>query len=853
MFWKKALVFLLVVTLSFAVMAPTLGAAPLQDSKEVDVDSIAFFGEAARLLRNPEEEGSYVSTIMLTTGSDTMVVDGENIKVQSPQTEKGRELLPVADIAEALGAEVEVDAATGEITIMEGDEVAVLNTPLPLKDSQLYDIQEVAEALTLDYTVEGENIIMTRPFQSKMLLVLLKPGKKLSGDYGAADVISDGQGRYVLKYDSISQTKEGYDEIKALSDCQNIMPNMIVFSVGATKAEEIKAFALPGTNWGAERVHVDMMKRYLEENGKTNSNIVVATMDTGALATHPLLAGRLLPGHNFSTNQPNNPGYTVDGNGHGTSIAGNIVTCTPNNVKIMPVKVLGDAGTGYLTDLVSAIKWVVDENAGVKIMNMSLSITNVTDNQTWDWQLREACEYAVGKGATIVTAAGNAETGKAPIDTKYVSPARLDCVITVAATDSSDNIAYFSNFGDSVNISAPGVSILTGGLDDKYYNVSGTSIATTFITAAAAMFSLIKPSLAFAGIREAVEEIAFDLGAPGWDRIYGWGIIDFELFYVSGMLTVGSGVVEPDNTVAFPVIASDSPMLKSLQFLISYPTETMELVNVTLPNTSELNLEVTSINDQDLISLTAEGGALIEPNGVLLYLNFEIYEYTWMDDFLISLQDIEAIGKYDNPIQFSTEDGFVNVIRYGDADGDGGVTLGDAILIAQYVNGWPVEINIQAADVDNDGKVTLADAILIAQYVGGWFDKFPVEGNTMPLSNTETAGTYDAEAPAVGSVTEDLMLAAVLELAGDVIPVTSIKIDAPAQVTVLRASTYAFTVILNPGATSDGVVWSVAPSGFASVNPTTGEVFTQNKIGTVALTATDTASGLSSSIILRIV
>ena len=83
--------------------------------------------------------------------------------------------------------------------------------------------------------------------------------------------------------------------------------------------------------------------------------------------------------------------------------------------------------------------------------------------------------------------------------------------------------------------------------------------------------------------------------------------------------------------------------------------------------------------------------------------------------------------------------------------------------------------------------------------------------------------------------------------------VTSVKIDAPAQVTVLRMSKYTFPITLNPGATSEGIVWSVVPSGLASVNAATGEVITQNKTGTVMLTATDTASGLSSSIVLRII
>ena len=82
---------------------------------------------------------------------------------------------------------------------------------------------------------------------------------------------------------------------------------------------------------------------------------------------------------------------------------------------------------------------------------------------------------------------------------------------------------------------------------------------------------------------------------------------------------------------------------------------------------------------------------------------------------------------------------------------------------------------------------------------------------------------------------------------------TSIAINAPTQTTVLRVSKYTFTATLNPGAISEGIVWSILPSEFASVNPTTGEVSTQNKTGTVLLTATDITSGLSNSVVLRII
>jgi len=541
--FKKPLIVLLIISMLLIGVVPALGGVIPPDSGDIDVAAISFFGEAARALQDTEEESSsYISSIILTLGSDTMVVDGEKTSVLSPQTDGSQELLPIVDIAEALGAEIDINAATGEIAIMDDGGIAVLDEPQPSKDAQLYDIQKVADVLTLDYTVEGESIILTRPFQSKMLLVRMKSGKQLPGLYGAADSASDGKGRYVLKFDSISQAKEGYEAIKALPDCENVAPNRAIFAFDAPEAGELELFALPGPNWGAERIHAELMKGYLTANGYTSNDIKVAVIDSGALSIHPHLAGRVIQGRNFSSSQPDNPDYTADGYGHGTLVSGNIVTCTPNNVKIMPVKVLNNSGQGLETHLTDAIIWSADN--GAKVINMSLGVINSDDGPDWDMNIKEACEYAVSKGSVIVTAAGNAGNGEVPLDTKFVSPARLDCVITVTATDKNDEIADFSYFGDAVDVAAPGVDILSSSFANTYRPFSGTSAAATFVTAAAAMITLDKPSLGPEGLKTAVTSIAIDLGDTGWDRIYGWGLIDFAL-YPTHVHNWGAGITTP--------------------------------------------------------------------------------------------------------------------------------------------------------------------------------------------------------------------------------------------------------------------------------------------------------------------
>ena len=533
MLLKKLLTLLLAIIMSFGAVASAVGDAIKTNSVELDIDSINFFGGASRLLSDDESEGeSYISSIALKLDSDIMLVNGEEITVSSPYKSDGSEYLPIADIAEAIGAAVDVDYATGEITIEDDGEVTVLDTPSNVEDFQLHEIQEIADVLTLDYAVEGEDIILTRPFQSKMLLVRMRPGKNLADTFGASDYITDGNGRYVLKFDSVCRAKEAFSAIGALPNCLDISPNRIVFAFDTPTVTEFEPLALPEINWGAERINVELMKDYLEKSGGTSEDIIVAVLDSGAYTAHEHLAGRLVPGYNFSTSNPDDPDYIYDAAGHGTHIAGNIVTCTPENVKIMPVKVLNNNGVGYQASVAEAIVWVANNENKPKVINMSIGMTNTGSDPNWDNDVRIACEYAKEKGVTIVAAAGNGQPIGNPIDTKYVSPARLACVITIVATDQNDKIASFSNFGDSVDFSAPGVDILSSWLNNRYYSMNGTSQAASFVTASVAMLTLDDPNLGPDDIKETLKSMAVDLGDVGWDKIYGWGLIDFRLFII---------------------------------------------------------------------------------------------------------------------------------------------------------------------------------------------------------------------------------------------------------------------------------------------------------------------------------
>ena len=257
---------------------------------------------------------------------------------------------------------------------------------------------------------------------------------------------------------------------------------------------------------------------------KTAGAQTVAVLDTGIDAGHPDLTGRVLAGRNEVT-----PGATPnDDNGHGTMTAGIIGANTNNgvgvagvawNVKILPVKVLDDQGSGYDSDIINGINWAAAN--GAKVINMSLG------GDDDDSLLHDAVTAAVNKGVVVVVAAGN--TGaNAP---HY--PAAYPEVIAVGATDNNGALTSFSTQGDWVDIAAPGWNILTTGPRSlttadflPYWSGSGTSFSAPMVAGVAALVRNKYPTYTPAQIMAKLKSTARDAGPRGLDPFYGAGILD---------------------------------------------------------------------------------------------------------------------------------------------------------------------------------------------------------------------------------------------------------------------------------------------------------------------------------------
>ena len=256
-------------------------------------------------------------------------------------------------------------------------------------------------------------------------------------------------------------------------------------------------------------------------NTNTGSGVTVAVVDSGVRKTHEELAGVVLPGRDLVTGTGDG---SDDQNGHGTHVAG-IVAAQANGrgivggapgVKILPVRVLDGSGSGYSSDVAEGIIWAADN--GAKVINLSLG-GNVPSQAT-----QEAIQYAHAHGALVLAAAGNAgQSGNAPL-----YPAAFPEPVAVGAINSAKQRAPFSNWGSYVDVVAPGDSIVSAWAtsDTTYAWASGTSMATPYASAAAALVYAANPSFTGEQVRARLERTADDLGAAGRDQHFGEGLID---------------------------------------------------------------------------------------------------------------------------------------------------------------------------------------------------------------------------------------------------------------------------------------------------------------------------------------
>lgn len=253
------------------------------------------------------------------------------------------------------------------------------------------------------------------------------------------------------------------------------------------------------------------------------STQLVAVIDTGVRGSHEDFApGTVLCAQGVDyTYEALGP--CADPNGHGTHVSGTIAATSNNGlgitgmtpVRILPMRALDSGGSGSAYGVAQAITDAVD--LGATVINMSLSgpYSSLYD---------DAVKYATDNNVVVVAAVGNNKhMGNAP-----QWPASSPGAIGVGATDQSNVTTYFSVSGSMVDVSAPGTNItsLHGYSDQSYATMAGTSMASPHVAAFAAMIRAKNPALTDDQVQTVITSTATDLGSPGRDNEYGYGLMN---------------------------------------------------------------------------------------------------------------------------------------------------------------------------------------------------------------------------------------------------------------------------------------------------------------------------------------
>ncbi len=271
------------------------------------------------------------------------------------------------------------------------------------------------------------------------------------------------------------------------------------------------------------------------------AGVVVAVLDTGVDMSHPVLAGRLVPGFDFvdfdAIPQEEGSAGVNAGYGHGTHVAGLVALVSPE-AQIMPIRVLDRDGVGNIWVLAEGLRYAVDPdgdpntNDGAGVINLSLgtlrrtqlleqivaevACVNDDDNGDDDDDGNDDDDRCRTTGGAVVVAAAGNGGDSTP---QYPAAEVVDGVVAVAASTRFDTLAGFSTRGSWVRISAPGDQVISTVPGGAYAIWSGTSMAAPHVAGVAALLRAYQPGLNAIDVAQRLITTAQPICAPAPDRL----------------------------------------------------------------------------------------------------------------------------------------------------------------------------------------------------------------------------------------------------------------------------------------------------------------------------------------------
>jgi len=290
-----------------------------------------------------------------------------------------------------------------------------------------------------------------------------------------------------------------------------------------------------------------------------SSGVTIAVVDTGVAPAQSDLSGRLLAGIDEVNNDP----FPDDDNGHGTEVAttaagamnnGQAVGACPG-CSILPVKALDASGSGTDADVANGIVWATDN--GANIVNLSLG-GNYNDSA-----VAAAVAYAISHGVLVVAAAGNSASSQP----NY--PGAYSGVISVGATGLDGNLASFSQFGQWVDVAAPGCVNAGDKTNALALDVCGTSFASPLVAGVAGLYLSANPGTTAAQLRSLIETTAMTTSADVRNGVVDaanlFGAPAAPAYFTPGYL-VGAAQSGQTLTAVVPQWLGSSPLSTSHQW-----------------------------------------------------------------------------------------------------------------------------------------------------------------------------------------------------------------------------------------------------------------------------------------------
>ena len=350
--------------------------------------------------------------------------------------------------------DVEVDLNSGKI-IADGKEEDITNLVKTSEEKEkLYNY--INENAIGDVTNENGKIKIQNPYSTKTIMMETDKINQLNNCGNVESIVRVFDDIYCVHYKDTQSTKEGYDLLKNNELVSNVAKDAKVSALDVEDTNsQVEELQVSGDNyaWGVQSTGISQYVNKLNF-AKNNTDVKVSVLDTGVRTTHEVFKNQETADRLDLTSAYNYVGSNsdiTDDNGHGTMVAGIIAESTSNNVKIVPIKVLGSDGKGDYSVAIQALTAIIDK---VDVVNVSLGIDESELPSSTKAMGEKMLKPVYDSGKVIVCASGN--DGKESV----YYPASSQYTIAVSAIDNQKNISSFSNYGSTVDFAAPGQGLI---------------------------------------------------------------------------------------------------------------------------------------------------------------------------------------------------------------------------------------------------------------------------------------------------------------------------------------------------------------------------------------------------------